>query len=328
MGLGVLLNTSKVPNENSPPVIFIHKAMTEIGRQSEVRLDTSRGKEVSKKHSIIYRVNTQTSEIWVIEDNKSLNGTFVNGRKIRRIVIKPGDEIVFGGGSGFSLGDVVMTTETAECRYRFFVTAPRVNFSPSVDLNAVLPSASSDDTCVICMCDIIAAETLPCGHRFCLGCVHEWARTCSAGLRPCVCPLCRAPFQQSELTPEEGILQPDSLEVFAIEPFLHAVNMKSCKTVKALNIFKPWSESQREAFWKAYEAVKSNTIRRSIFLHLTKATVGYVANQPTSRLVQALMNFKKDISQSRCNLARDVMFQVLKLNYQPRSHGITISKKR
>lgn len=327
MGIGVLLSTCKIPNNNAPSVILLYNDVTEIGRQSEVKIDTSRGKEVSKKHSTVYRVEGRDTEMWIIEDNKSLNGTFVNGRKIKRIVIKPGDEIVFGGGSNFTTGDVVISTDTAECRYRFYTTAPRVRFSSTVDLGSTLSTETPHETCVICLCDLIAAETLPCGHTFCLGCIHEWARTCCAGLRPCVCPLCRTSFQQSELTPEEGIMTPEELEVFTIEPFLNSVNMKNCKAVKSLNIFKPWTESQREAFWRAYDAVKSNTIRRTIFLHLTKATVGYITNQSNTNLAHALVNFNRPISQCRSNLTKDVIFQILKLNYQPRSHRIVDQKK-
>ena len=190
-------------------------------------MDTSRGKEVSKHHTTIYRKTHHSNEIWLIEDNDSLNGTFVNGKKIHRIILNHGDEVVFGGGTAFLLGDIIASTDLAECRYVFYIPPLQVKFCKNIDLNASLLSSDLLETCAICYCPTIAAEQLPCGHRFCLSCIHQWCRVCYKNMRPCVCPMCRAVFAQSELTPEEAQKTLEEVKVYSMEPMLRDLGVRT-----------------------------------------------------------------------------------------------------
>lgn len=291
MSFGVLLRVSNLPDENAPHIVILTKEKTRVGRQSEVRMDTSRGKEVSKHHSTIFKVSRADRDLWVLEDNNSLNGTFLNGKKIRKSALYTGDEIVFGGGSNFLLGDMVKT-DLAQCRYIFFAPPPIVHFTPNLDVNCTLCSISTNEMCPICYGPMVAQEKLRCGHMFCLGCIHEWARTCVKAMRPCLCPMCRAPFIQSELTPEEGMVKPDEVQIWTVEPFLRELGVKSCKAVKGAKIFKKWQSKHSRFFWCSYESVKNNEVRRLLFFHLTGVTIPHILKANREELLNALINLK------------------------------------
>lgn len=273
MSLSVLLKLSKMPNPNCPSVILIDQDLVTIGRCGDIKMDTSHRKEVSKIHTTIYRRSQRNLDLWIIEDNSSLNGTFVNGRKIHRTTLHNGDEIVFGGGSSFCLGDIVSSTELAECRYKFYQVPPLVKFCSRLNLNGSLIESNLLDMCTICLCPAIGAESLPCGHKFCLSCIHSWTRECAREMRPSVCPLCRTPFAASELTPEENSVSNGILRVYSVEPMLRDLGVRSCKQVKAAQVMKPWNDPKRAAFWNMFEHVKKDPFRKAVFLHLTKATV-------------------------------------------------------
>ena len=290
MGFGLLLRLSPMENINAPTVVILDQEKTKIGRKSEIRMDTSRGKEVSKHHTTIYRKTHHSNEVWIIEDNDSLNGTFVNGKKIHRVILNHGDEVVFGGGSAFLLGDIIASTELAECRYVFYLALPPVKFVKTVDLNASLLASDLMETCAICYCPCVAAETLPCGHRFCLSCIHEWCRVCHKNMRPCVCPMCRAAFASSELTPEEAQRSNSEIKVYSMEPMLRDLEVKSCKQIKKVNIFKKWTNKHAEVFASYYSKVKKSETRLPIFLHLTKATLSHAFHESNENLKNAICN--------------------------------------
>lgn len=290
MGIGLLLRLSPMENPNAPTIVVLDQEKVTIGRQAAVKMDTSRGKEVSKHHTTIYRRQHQKSEIWIIEDNNSLNGTFVNGKKIHRIILNYGDEIVFGGGSTFLLGDIVESTKLAECRYVFYLAPVPVKFCHNIDLNASLLASDLLETCAICYCPTVASETLPCGHKFCLACIHEWSRACYKGMRPCVCPMCRTPYSASDLTPEEAQKTSDEVKVYSMEPMLRDLGIKSCKEIKKVNIFKKWTPEHKAFFNKMYTCCKDSETRLPIFLHLTKATIFQAFNQEVPALINAINN--------------------------------------
>ena len=294
MGIGILLKFTNKENPNSPPLIIIDKDKITIGRQADVYMDTSNCKEISKHHSTIFRKIHKFEEVWMIEDNNSLNGTFVNGRKIRRLTIQHGDEIVFGGGSSFNLGDKVLSTELAECRYIFYLPPPPIKFCSEVDLNQSLVSSDLVEMCSICYLPAFHRETLPCGHTFCLNCIHEWSKVCTNSMQPSVCPMCRRIFSKTDLTPDEAIINSSEIKVFTIEPFLRDLKVKSCKVIKSVSIFKNWKQNQKEWFWNSFELVNSNTIRLYLFLHLTKASLPYILRATKSELENAIKNFNEE----------------------------------
>lgn len=310
MDVTLLLRASTMENPNAPPVIILNSENTTIGRHGQVQMDTSRGKEVSKIHAKICRRLRGGEVVWLIEDNDSLNGTFVNGRKIHRVMLMPYDEIVFGGGAIFHMGDSVKSTETAECRYIFYYAPAEVKFQPDVDLSATLihSSASAIDLCAICYCPIAAPELLPCGHQFCLSCIHEWARQCAKAMRPAVCPMCRKSFSPSELTAEEGEIADGVVKVWCVEPLLRDLDVKSCRTIRYSNIFKKWDEEKTKWFWDCYSTVKGNEVRRLTFLHLMHATYKYAMKANVHQLKNAVKNLCGTMKESR----EDLMIEVIK----------------
>jgi len=311
MGLGILIRMSP-ENGHSPGIIILNQDKMSIGRKADICMDTKKGKEVSKIHSYIHRKMHKNKEVWMIEDASSLNGTFVNGRKVRRLVLNYGDEIVFGGGSSFNLGDTVVSTTLAECRYYFYVPPPPVKFVPDIDLNKSLLASDLLEMCSICYCPVYHREVLPCGHVYCLSCIHEWSRVCTKAMKPCACPLCRSVFLESELTPDEAVITPAELKVFSIEPFLRGLSVKSCRDVKSVSIMRIWRPKQKEWFWKAYDLVSNNHIRLQMFLYLTKASLVHILRASVPELQSAVRNFDLEPEFDRIML----IHQLLKIVFE------------
>ena len=295
--MAILLLCTEVKNPKAPPYVLLQNKKTVIGRHGDVVMDTSNGKEISKYHAIITFHHHKSHELWMIEDNQSLNGTFVNNRKIHRKVLNEGDEVVLGGGSEFLLGEVIESSEKAECRYKFYICPPNVRFTQNVNPNDDIPAIQTSVTCSICYQEMNAEETLPCGHSFCLSCIHEWASVCAKNMKPCVCPMCRAPFSQSQLTPNEFILTKGELQVWSVESMLRDLGIKNCKVIKGANIFKKWTQKHEKWFWKSYEIVKPNLYRKFTFLFLAEATPSYVFRASVNQLCQALTNFHLELPQ-------------------------------
>lgn len=288
--VAILLKTSILENPKAPKVIILARPSNYIGRTSEIKIDTQNGKEISKHHCTIYQNFLKGTLIWIIEDQNSINGTFVNKKKIHRVLLKHGDEIVFGGGPQFAVGDVICTTDSSQCRYKFFVSPPKVHFCKPADVNITLFKPNTDETCSICYSPIVAAESLPCGHRFCLSCIHKWTQMCQDQMNPCVCPMCRASYKPSQLTPNEALLTEEKVDVYTVEPLLRELNITSCKSIKSVQIFKKWEKKHSDFFWSAYNKVKHDDIRRNIFLQLTHATVPYFVLATTQELKNAAEN--------------------------------------
>lgn len=311
--VAILINSSKIDNPNAPKYIMLTRSANLIGRQSENKIDTKNKKEISKHHATIYKRVVNEKIVWIIEDQNSLNGTFVNGRKVHRVLLKHGDEVVFGGGSQFNVGDVVETTELGQCRYLFFVQPPKVHFSKAVDINESIAPDKDEDDCPICYGPITTIETLPCGHKFCLSCIQEWSRACIRDMQPCVCPMCRAQFNSSMLPPGEAAFRNDKIDVFSIEPFLNALNIKSCKVLKSVRIFKKWKKKHSSFFWSSYNIVKDNDIWRNIFLCITRATLPYFAIASKEELRNAIVNLGGKPKESRDDLLREALLRFFAL---------------
>ncbi|OHS97691.1 FHA domain containing protein [Tritrichomonas foetus] len=295
MSFAILLLDTTVSDPKAPPYILLQHRKTVIGRHGDVIMDTVTGKEISKFHAIITHHNQRAHSIWMLEDNLSLNGTFVNCRKIKRQILNEGDEVVFGGGSGFSYGDIIESTDKAECRYKFYYSPPIVRFTASVDPNSDIPEPDTNSVCSICYQSLISSETLPCGHSFCLTCIHEWADVCKQTMRPCICPMCRTPFTKSQLTPNEFVFHDGELQVWSMEGMLRDLGIKNCKVIKGANIFKKWTKKHETWFWKSYDIVKNSQDRLTVFLFLAEATPAYIFRATLNELVQSLTNFHLDI---------------------------------
>lgn len=294
MRFGILLLYTEVENPKAPQYILLQNRKIVIGRHGDVVMDTTHGKEISKFHAVITYHHQKPNGVWMIEDNGSVNGTFVNNKKIYRRILNEGDEIVFGGGSGFLVGQAIESSEKAECRYRFFMRPPNVRFA-NVNPNNDIPVVNNPATCSICYQELNTEESLPCGHSFCLSCIHKWANVCTKNMTPCICPMCRAPFSQSQLTPNEFILTKNELQVWSIEGMLRDLGVKNCKIIKGINIFKKWAQKHQKKFWEFYEIVKEDINRKIVFLFLVEATPDYLFRASVDQLNQAIANFQLEL---------------------------------
>jgi hypothetical protein len=273
-------------------------------------MDTSHTKEVGKVHAKVYRRESADQAQWMIEDNNSKNGTFINSCKIRRRYVHDGDEVVFGGGPKFQVGDYVVSTDMAECRYLFFQLPPKVVLGPEIDLNATLLH-SGLELCAICYCPIAGPETLPCGHQFCFTCIREWSLACQKAQRHWVCPLCRRPFTASQLAKEEGCITNGVANVHLLEPLLRQLDVTSCSALP--NVFQRWNEKTKKWFWNALSTVKSGPeFRQATFLYLVKATYKDVLAATPVQLRNALKNLGGTIREGKDALTVDVLLILLK----------------
>ncbi|OHT11406.1 FHA domain containing protein [Tritrichomonas foetus] len=310
MATAILVRNCNIPNDNAPAYAILQSDLTTIGRHGGVRMDTSRGKEVSKVHTKIHRKINGDQVLWIVEDNKSLNGTFVNGRKVRCVALKNHDEIVFGGGPAFSVGDRIISTDLAECRYIFYITPPPVHYRADINMLHTDSSVSSE-LCPICYSPITGCETLPCGHSFCFTCLQEWSHSCAKKMRPCLCPMCRAQFSSSELDAKEYSLTPHELRISFIEPLLNLLDISCCKDIRKRNIFHLWDEKQKQWFWDSYNLVKGIDARKFPFLDLTRASYKYIIAANESQLTNAIVNLEGVPQDNKENM----MVEVLRLVY-------------
>ena len=291
MSLGLFIRVSSKENEHTPPFFVLSEPNVTLGRHGDIRMDTAHGKEISKVHCTFTRRTRGTCSHWILTDNDSLNGTFVNNRRIHRVVLGHGDEVVFGGGSEFKVGDVIESSENAQCRYLFFVLPLPIKFAEAINPNSTT-KLEEGATCVICYDSVVNPNKIPCGHVFCGDCLRRWAKKSEeSGMCP-VCPLCRSGFGPRDLVPREAKVTNQGLVITDVEPFLRRLNIDGCGKVRKFHILKKWREEHKTAFWGAYEKVKDNRIRVALFLHLVKATFRYVSNATDDELVEAMKNLE------------------------------------
>jgi hypothetical protein len=174
------------------------------------------------------------------------------------------------------------------CRYVFFPIDPIVVFADGVDPNSAV---YTNGPCAICYRELASPEVLPCRHVFCLECLREWAEACRQTNHPAVCPLCREPFLQSQLRTCEAALCEGKLVVHSLTGLLHELSVCSCRVIKAAHIFRVWTDQHKKWFWDAFTKVVASRHRRSIYLHLTKATVAYILAATPTDVVHAMDNF-------------------------------------
>ena len=198
-----------------------------IGRTSanQMRLQPE-GKEsmgLSRYHARLVRMKKKDG--WMLVDNKSTNGTYVNSIKIAQlkpVELVPDDVIVFGGGGSQAVGG---RKRQRTSPFRFFYrkcqdcsessSDDRVDLSsgskksqtksspplvsqketisnsyeentPSEKKPSAMKSQLADTiTCAICMDFLVHSVNLPCGHSCCWMCWDEWSE------KNKTCPTCR-----------------------------------------------------------------------------------------------------------------------------------------
>ena len=289
-GIAFLIRTSMIENPKCPKAIILNKNKILIGRRADIRMDTNSGKEVSKKHAEITRKIKRGSACFIIEDLDSVNGTFVNQRKILKQTLTHKDDIVFAGGNKYCFGDILQEPEKAECAYRFVIPPMPVDFRYCTDFDIVLQDKDKQEECCVCYTKHHKMHQLPCGHSFCVGCLSHWARVCSQNMRQVVCPVCRRPFTRSEVENDAPIIE-DGVEIIKlVEPLLQTINASSVAEVKEVVIDKLWDQQKKEKFWKYQEIVSDlHTLKRS-FHSLVHASYWQILKMDDDQLKNVILN--------------------------------------
>jgi len=114
-----------------------------IGRiGADVCVDPKVQSVVSKKHATVYWASGE----FHIQDNASMNGTFVNGTRIRLRILKDGDHLIFGGGSNIAFDEAMSPEQCANTSLREWVfhviSAP--NPPPPLQRHSSSPSSSQE----------------------------------------------------------------------------------------------------------------------------------------------------------------------------------------
>lgn len=311
MDYGILIWTSKRTNSRAPKAIVINKDSIKIGRSSEIKIDTNKGKEISKHHCTITRVIENDGRMkYFIEDHSSINGTFVNGRKIKKIELNNNDEVVFGGGSEFYYGDILTTTAASECRYQFVNRLPSVLFLPDAEIDSHIPNKDSCPECSICMSPMIKSTKLPCGHRFCTDCIRHWSDECFENEQDIACPICRAVFNPSKVFRPESYMKNGSLEVYNMECMLRSLKMSCVNQISNISIYNQWFQKDKESFWRCYDKLIKNSNRLHVFRHIVGATFQQVMNSTEMQLIRAVTNLDGDSTLRGENLKLEVLARV------------------
>ena len=142
----------------------MNKYRVSLGRASKndaVIRDPSDSKMVSAQHAVF--VNLGNSAIVI---DTSLNGTYVNSRRIQRSVLRPNDTIRFGKSS---------TGETSNISYVFQIKPNTSNAITDADIYPGAESIKTALTCTLCKEYLVfPSEVSPCGHFFCSSCITSF----------------------------------------------------------------------------------------------------------------------------------------------------------
>ncbi|KAL7721671.1 FHA domain containing protein [Entamoeba marina] len=205
---GHLKRLSDQKGSNAPKLIHFFKRKTMIGRSSkcDVRFDSlDYPMTISRIHASFEMLDTG-----ITVKDLSTNGVFVNNEKISMKILRDGDIVIFGGGSGIEVGSIVeqqqspfifqyvivkkfekpvpsigydeesVKTSTSEC---YLDTVSEDIGKGEVETNELRKSLS----CPVCKNLIVIPTAYECGHSVCLTCDLEYSN--NFGLNH-ACPVC------------------------------------------------------------------------------------------------------------------------------------------
>jgi hypothetical protein len=296
MDFALLVSNAERENPNAPLTAIITKPVTSIGRHADIRMDTSTTHEISKQHAQISYKERHGTTTWIIEDLHSLNGTLVNSIKIHDRSLKHGDEIVFGAGSSFMYGDVLLSTDNADCRYLFVVPDPPLHFAARGNHRESLAPIESVDECCICYLPMVVHTQLPCGHTFCKSCIIGWRDRCARVSQQFVCPACRRICDTEEARVPSLVFENNNWFVLNVEPFLRLLNMLNVSEVRRLSLFERWNLQKKADFWEVYEKVKGHRKKIQIFRWLTNSTFRALKDGDHGELLNAVDNLEGNVA--------------------------------
>lgn len=158
-------------------IIHLNKFRLSIGRGETCDIivdDPSAVRMVSSQHAILVRVGTAALLI-----DTSLNGTYVNSRRVSRAVLRPNDTI--------RLGKRRMTDGSLVKHQFLFTNKLQVHRQISSSQNIEPEEVVSALSCPWCK-DLLVfpTELMPCNHLFCSECVDSFTLRESSN----TCPVC------------------------------------------------------------------------------------------------------------------------------------------
>lgn len=271
--LAFLIKVSTKLNKNCPNCIILNQAETIIGRRGENKVDTSKGKEISKKHSMITRHIKYFDCYFTIDDLHSINGTFVNNRKIIRQELNHQDRVIFGGGNQYYVGDYLKNPQEPECIFMFVYPEIEVDFSQCKDFNDDFEEQNENEECCVCFSAAHRIKKLACGHFCCMNCLNKWHATCSEKLKTLTCPICRAKLPKEDIGHDSADIVHGIQIVRSIAPLCRTLGVKNVKEIQELSITKRWTLQKKEKFWDLHEKIFEFHNLRHSFHALTNCSL-------------------------------------------------------
>lgn len=316
-----LLVYNSIPqNPNAPKAIVLSSKFNEIGRHSAIKLDTAQGKEISKLHATISKTAGFDKVEWVLEDKQTLNGTFVNHRKIHRHYLVNSDEIVFGGGPDFEIGTKLTSTSKSDCRYIFLSPLPSILLSPLIDIDETLMPPDKAEPCPICYEPALKRVPLSCHHTFCQKCIRVWSKKCQSDHKPVICPVCRNPVPTDNLGFAEIVHRGKEVEIQTLDPLLRKLGVDSAAAVKKCSIFKKWDSEAKDDFYKWLQISQKSPDRFIIFCALTDCFYQQIINANAEQLQNAVDNFGEKCEPTRQKLLEMVIYIIFHKIYHVNSN--------
>jgi tripartite motif-containing protein 2/3 len=227
-------------------------------------MDTVKGKEISRHHAAIVRTPGMIGSVWVLRDNNSLNGTFVNSLRVSNQILRNGDILTFGGGPEHVLQETANKFGRFDCCYVFLLIPPKSVIGADQKL-------FTEEACPVCMELLKDAESLPCRHSFCSECLKQWMKTCFEERADWSCPVCRTPFSRDEISKSGAVVCRNEVVLLSREKLFECLGVGCREEIEKLSLFEIWDCEQKRCFWDMFARVKKSLVHKCVFLGLTRA---------------------------------------------------------
>lgn len=284
-----------------------------IGRKALGKLDTIRKREVSRIHARITKLFTRDGSFdYFLEDNLTLNGTFVNKVKVSKRVLRDMDEVVFGGGPFYNFRDKLVTTVMSSTRYIFLKSIKGVVLSNDINLDEELPDPDDAELCPICYESILKRAKLQCNHTFCRKCLMSWVQECILERKSVVCPICKTPFDFEDLLYGDTKVMGDFVIVCNMDSMIRKLKLKSVRQVMEMSISNEWTEDKRQTFWRSHKLFKNKPDKFLVFCALTGSHIAQVLEYGTDMLRIVVRNLLGNIELQGEELRDEAIYLILK----------------
>ena len=227
------------------------------------------------------------------------------------------DEIVFGGGACFHIGDKLISTDRSDTRFVFLSPLPSILFSNSINFEEVLPKPDEADMCPICYEPLLKRLILPCGHVFCSKCLRMWTQKCILEHKPPQCPCCRMEFPHEDLLFGDTIYKGSVLHVQSLDPIIRKLGFLSAKEIMNLSLRTEWKDGMQEKYRECLSKLRKKPDRFLTFCALTNATYVQVRESPPEFLRIIIKNLSGNSQLEMPKLLEEALYLVYHNIYKP-----------